>query len=169
MIEAGFQLIRRQGLSALTARNLARELNCSTQPIMYQFPDLSKLKDLVYERADSFHTEYLLVDEDFLEIGLRYIRFAYEERNLFRFLFQSNRFDGTSVEKLTRESVADGIVKAAAKDLEMSEKDALDCFEILFAMVHGYASLVANNALEYDEEDIRKALDKAAEGLMKQQ
>ncbi|MCR4855130.1 MAG: TetR/AcrR family transcriptional regulator, partial [Erysipelotrichaceae bacterium] len=43
MIEGAFRLIRRKGLSALTARNLAEELGCSTQPIMYQFPNLKEL------------------------------------------------------------------------------------------------------------------------------
>ncbi len=166
MIEGAFQLIRREDLSSFTVRKLADELGCSTQPIMYQFPNLNDLKKLVYERADRFHTEYLMTDDDFLEIGLRYIRFASEETNLFRFLFQSGRFDGTNIRQLTHESVADSIAKAAARDLEMSERDALDCFEVLFAMVHGYASLIANNALEYDEESLRKALDMTAEGLM---
>jgi hypothetical protein len=33
-------------------------------------------------------------------------------------------------------------------------------------MVHGYASLVANNAIEYNEGSMRKILDTAAGGLM---
>ena len=166
MIEGAFQLIRKEGMTALTARRLAEELNCSTQPIMYQFPNLNDLRELVYEKADRFHTEYILKDEDFLEIGLRYIRFASEEGNLFRFLFQSGRFDGFNISQLTREGADDGVIAAAARDLEMPQKDALDFFEILFPMVHGYGSLVANNALEYDEEALRRNLTAAAEGLV---
>ena len=166
MIEGAFQLIRKEGMTALTARRLADELKCSTQPIMYQFPNLNDLRELVYEKADRFHTEYILKDEDFLEIGLRYIRFASEEGNLFRFLFQSGRFDGFNISQLTREGADDGVIAAAARDLEMPQKDALDFFEILFSMVHGYGSLVANNALEYDEEALRRNLTAAAEGLV---
>ena len=92
MIEGAFQLIRREGFSALTVRRLAEELGCSTQPIMYQFPDLEVLKDAVYERADRFHSEYILEDDDFLEIGLRYIRFAsecgYDFTTLFGFFLE---------------------------------------------------------------------------------
>lgn len=167
MIEAAFQLIRKEGMSALTARRLAEELGCSTQPVMYQFPNLGELKDLAYERADSYHTEYITQDEDFLEIGLRYIRFAAEEAHLFRFLFQSGRFDGLNLSVLASQSVAGPILSAASRELEMNEQDALAAFEILFAMVHGYASLIANNALEYDEQSLRKNLTAAAEGLMK--
>ena len=46
MIDGAFQLIREQGHEALTVRNLASFLGCSTQPIMYQFPDTDILKDL---------------------------------------------------------------------------------------------------------------------------
>ena len=166
MIEGAFQLIRKEGMTALTARRLAEELKCSTQPIMYQFPNLNDLRELVYEKADRFHTEYILQDGDFLEIGLRYIRFASEEGNLFRFLFQSGRFDGFNISQITREGADVEVISAAARDLELPQKDALDFFEILFSMVHGYGSLIANNALEYDEETLRRNLTAAAEGLV---
>ena len=166
MIEGAFQLIRREGYSALTVRRLATELGCSTQPIMYQFPELETLKDAAYQKADRFHTEYILQDDDFLEIGLRYIRFAKEEGNLFRFLFQSGRFDGTSIRQLTHETVDGSIVEAASRDLQMSRQDTLDAFEVLFAMVHGYASLIANNALEYDPDALRSVLSNVGDSLM---
>jgi len=60
MIEGAFQLVRREGFSVLTVRRLAEELGCSTQPIMYQFPELEMLKEAVYQKADRFHTEYIL-------------------------------------------------------------------------------------------------------------
>ena len=84
-----FRLIRERGHEALTARSLASALGCSTQPIMYQFPNLDELRELTYQKADVFHTEYLLAAGDILEMGLRYVRFAKEEPQLFRFLFQS--------------------------------------------------------------------------------
>ena len=167
MIEGAFQLIRKEGFSALTVRRLAEELGCSTQPIMYQFPDLNELKDAAYQRADQFHTDYITETEDFLEIGMRYVRFAAEEKNLFRFLFQSGRFDGSSIRQLSHEAVDASIVQAVSREMEVDEKEMLDVFEVLFALVHGYASLIANNALEYDPESLRKALLKTAEGLEK--
>ena len=44
MIDGAFRLIREHGYEALTVRNLASFLGCSTQPIMYQFPDTDILK-----------------------------------------------------------------------------------------------------------------------------
>ena len=165
MIDGAFRLIREQGHEALTARNLASFLGCSTQPIMYQFPNLDNLRDLTYRKADAFHTEYLLAAEDLLEMGLRYVRFAKEEPLLFKFLFQSGRFTGLSMEDLIRAPETAGVLTAVSAEEDLAPEEAAAFFEPLAALVHGYASLIANNAMEYDPDVIQKALITVAEGL----
>lgn len=168
MVDVAFQLVRREGYAALTARSLAAELGCSTQPIMYQFPELAKLRELVYQKADQYHTTYLFSAEDLLGIGLRYVQFAAEEPNLFRLLFQSGHFDGTSLADMLAAPEVAGIVQAASSELSLSKEDALSVFEALYVAVHGYASLVANNAMKYDPAAIEKTLTSIAAGLLKE-
>ena len=165
MIEGAFRLVREQGHEALTVRNLASFLGCSTQPIMYQFPDTTVLKDLAYQKADAFHTACILADGDLLEIGLRYIRFAEEEPRLFQFLFQSDRFSGLTLEDLIRAPEAAGLLAAAGAEGNLTPEEAVSFFEPLAALVHGYASLIANNAMKYDPEAVRTALIRVAKGL----
>lgn len=165
MLEGAFRLIREKGHDFLTARNLAAFLGCSTQPIMYRFPNLDTLKDLTYQKADAFHSEYILTGADLLEMGLRYIRFAEEEPQLFRFLFQSGRFSGLSMEDLIRSPDAVDILAAVRKEEGLTLEEAMTFFEPLAALVHGYASMIANNAMKYDHDAIRKALIAVAEGL----
>ncbi len=165
MIEGAFRLIREKGHEALTVRNLASFLGCSTQPIMYQFPDTDVLKDLTYRKADSFHSEYILAGTDLLDIGVRYIRFAKEEPQLFRFLFQSGRFSGLSLEDLIMAPETAEVLAAVSSEEELSAEEAAALFEPLVAVVHGYASLIANNAMKYDPDAIRNALMMIAEGI----
>ena len=165
MIEGAFSLIREQGHEALTVRNLAALLGCSTQPIMYQFPDMETLRELTYQRADAFHSAYILAGEDLLETGLRYIRFAEEEPRLFKFLFQSGRFSGLSLEDLIRAPETSGVLAAVSAEEDLSPEEAVSFFEPLAALVHGYASLIANNAMKFDPEATREALIAVAEGL----
>ena len=165
MIEGAFQLIREQGHESLTVRNLASFLGCSTQPIMYQFPNMDTLRDLTYQKADAYHSAYILAAGDLLEIGLRYIRFAEEEPQLFRFLFQSGRFSGLSLEDLIRAPEVAGVLSAVSEEEKLTPEDAAAFFEPLAAVVHGYASLIANNAMKYDPDAIRNALITIAEGL----
>ena len=167
IVEGAFQLVREKGHEFLTARNLAAFLGCSTQPVMYQFPNLELLKEQAYQRADAFHTAYLLEGKDLLEIGLRYIRFAQDEPRLFRFLFQSNRFSGLSLEDLIRSPETAGIMAVVGSEGGMNPEAASAFFEPLVAVVHGYASLIANNAMKYDPDAVRNALTAIAEGLLK--
>lgn len=168
MIEAAFQLVRRNGFGALTARSLALELGCSTQPIMYRFPDLATLKELVYQKADEYHTAYLSAGEDLLGIGLRYVQFAAEETNLFRLLFQSGHFDGASLAEMVAGPETVELIRATSFELGLSKEEALTTFEALYVAVHGYASLIANNAMKYDPRAIEKTLTDIAEGLMRE-
>ena len=166
MIEGAFRLIRERGHGAFSARSLAAALGCSTQPIMYRFPNLAELRELAYQRADRFHTDYLLSADSLTEIALRYIRFAAEEGNLFRFLFQSGHFDGESVADMIRSPEAGALLAAAARELELPEAEAAAVFETLFVTVHGYASLVANNAMRYDPAAVEQSLLALAEGML---
>ncbi|MBQ6374071.1 MAG: TetR/AcrR family transcriptional regulator [Clostridia bacterium] len=165
MIDGAFRLIREKGHDSLTVRNLAALLGCSTQPIMYRFPNLETLKDLVYRRADACHSEYILAGGSLLEIGIRYIRFAEEEPQLFRFLFQSGRFSGFSLEELIRSPEAAGVLDAVCREEGLDADGAIGFFEPLAAVVHGYASLIANNAMKYDAEAIRSALTAIARAM----
>ncbi len=165
IIQGAFQLIREKGHEALTVRNLASFLCCSTQPIMYQFPKMDVLKDLVYHRVDEMHSDYILAAGDLLGIGLRYIQFAEEEPRLFRFLFQSGRFSGLSLEELIRAPETAGVLAAVSAEEALSAEEAAAFFEPLAALVHGYASLIANNAMKYDPDAIRATLVTIAEGL----
>ena len=165
MIEGAFNLIREQGHEALTVRNLAAFLRCSTQPIMYQFPNTETLKELTYQKADVFHSEYILAAENLLELGIRYIRFAEEEPHLFRFLFQSGHFSGLSLKDLIRAPEAADVLAAVSTEERLTAEEAAAFFEPLVAVVHGYASLIANNGMKYDPDAIRRALLRIADGI----
>ena len=165
MIEGTFQLIRHKGYEAFSARNLAAFLGCSTQPIMYQFPNLAELKELAYQKADSFHSEYILSGANLLEIGLRYVKFAADEPMLFRFLFQSGHFAGLRLEDLLKTPDAAPLLEIASNEEGLTLEEAMSYFEPLYAAVHGYASLIANNGMDYDPAAIRRTLISLAEAI----
>lgn len=156
IVEAGFRLLREQGIDALNARSVAARLQCSTQPVMHHFATMEDLKKEVYQKADAFHSDYLM-DIDFssgdpmLSIGLRYIRFAAEEAHLFRFLFQSDQFANTGfLELMSSEDLAPMLAILQA-EADLTPQQSRDAFSTLFLTAHGLASLLANNTMPYDE------------------
>lgn len=157
ILEAAFNLIREEGEEAVNARRIAERLECSTQPVMYNFRTIEELRQEVYKMADAFHTEYIMSvkgnkDSPLLEIGLNYIRFGYEEKNLFRFLFQTNQFSGMDLDALFDDPALAGLLDVAADSVEGNLETAKGLFRRITVTAHGYASLLANNAMEYDEE-----------------
>ena len=93
VVKAAVEVARKNGYGQVNARTVAEELRCSTQPVMYHFATIDSLKRAAYAETDRMHTEYLMNtppgQDPILGIGLNYIRFAVEEPQLFRFLFES--------------------------------------------------------------------------------
>lgn len=171
IIQAAFDIARETGAGNINARTVSERLNCSTQPVMYHFATIEELKRAVYEKADRYHSEYLMNTEStrtgtMLGIGLNYIRFAIEEPYLFRFLFQSDSFWGATLLELIDADELTPVLSAMQCDLEIDMERTKKVFLTVFLFAHGYASIIANNALKYDEEVISLQLEQAYRGAI---
>ncbi|MDE5966895.1 MAG: WHG domain-containing protein [Lachnospiraceae bacterium] len=171
IIKAAFSITRKKGADKITARSISEQLGCSTQPVLYYFSTVDDIKKAVYEEADKYHSEFIMNMENnyenpMLAIGMNYIRFAREEANLFRFLFQSNEFEGTNLLDLTNAEELALIMNVLQQELHVSENEAKEIFRTLFIFVHGYASLFANNAMVYDEAQLINSLTKVYNSIV---
>lgn len=171
VIAAAFEVARQTGAENINARTVSKKLNCSTQPVMYHFSTIEELKKAAYEKTDEFHSQYLMSIPDtqkdvMLGIGVNYIRFAVEEPNLFRFLFQS----GFAVEKNLLEMIDSEelvpVISAMQGAMGLSMAQTKKVFLTIALFAHGYASIIANNSLEYDEALIKSHLEQAYRGAL---
>lgn len=171
IIKAGVEIVRSEGQENLNVRSVAAKLGCSTQPVMYHYENVNALKEDVYAASDAFHTEYLMAppenaDNTLMSLGLRYIQFAVEEKHLFRFLFQSDKFRSKSFSELFDEEVTELMIRPISDFTGLSPEQAKEVFELLFICVHGAASLLANNSMDYDEEFLTRLLDNTMTGAV---
>ena len=163
VIDAAFEIAREAGGENINARTVAKKLNCSTQPVMYHFATVDELRKAVYAKADGYHSEYLMNIESLqkgviLGIGLNYIRFAVEEPHLFRFLFQSNFFNGKTLIEMIDAGELMPVLLAMQGEAGGSIEQVKEIFLTIFLFAHGYAGIIANNSLKYDEELIKSHL-----------
>mgnify|MGYP002855752859 CR=1 FL=1 len=163
ILESSIEIIRKDGIENLNVRNIANKLSCSTQPIMYHYKNMDILKDELYKKVDQYHSEYLMKKSDvnpLLSIGLQYIKFAKEEKNLFKFLFQSDKFSSFNLEDLinNNEKGLQDIFDIIKKEANLNIKEIKEMFTILFITAHGIASLLANNSITYDEKYFKTVL-----------
>ena len=163
IIDAVMEIIRKEGHENLNVRKIASYLKCSTQPVLYSFKTVEEIRDAVYKTTDQYHTQFIMPKESdrnpMLALGLNYVRFGYEEKNLFRFLFQSNKFNGKDMDTLMNDPELSAVINVMAKGLKVKEKEAREKFMTFFCAAHGLASLLANNSMEYDEKQCVKMLE----------
>ncbi len=171
IVDAAFAVARETGAENINARTVSERLHCSTQPVMYHFATIEDLKRAAYAKADRYHSEYLMELKHppngvMLGIGLNYIRFAIEEPHLFRFLFQSDHFDGKTLLELIDAEELSPVLSAMQSALGISMEQTKAVFLTVFLFAHGYASIIANNSLKYDETIINSHLEQAYRGAI---
>ncbi|MBQ8201707.1 MAG: TetR/AcrR family transcriptional regulator [Clostridia bacterium] len=96
VLNAAYQLVRRDGPSALNARAVARELGGSTQPIFRLFSGMDELRNEVLKLAEAACRDKMLARMQdsctpYLELGMAYLLFARDEPALFKLLFMRDR------------------------------------------------------------------------------
>lgn len=171
IIDAGFEIARTQGAENINARTVAEKLGCSTQPVMYHFARIEDLKRDIYTKTDWFHTEYLMKLEHpeegiLLGIGLNYIRFAIQEPHLFRFLFQSGFAVENSLPEMIDSKELEPVLSAMQQAMELNMDQTKEVFLTLALFAHGYASIIANNSLEYNEAVVAAHLEQVYRGAI---
>ena len=170
IISAAMEVIRQSGFENINARTVSGQLRCSTQPVMYHFSTMDNLKKAAYRQADHLHTQYLMSvppgQDPVLGIGLNYIRFAVEEPQLFRFLFQSGYAQENSLLEMVDSEELAPVLSAMQEGTGLSRKQTRDVFITVAMFAHGYASIIANNHLEFDEKLIAEHLERTWNGAV---
>ena len=168
IINAAIEVAKESGYENINARTVSEQLHCSTQPVMYHFSTIDAMKRVVYAKVDHLHSTYLMTilpkQDPILGIGLNYIRFAVEEPQLFRFLFQSGYTEEHSLMEMIDSEELVPILAAMKEGTGLSMEKTKQVFLTVALFAHGYASIIANNGLEYDEKLIAEHLEQAWNG-----
>jgi AcrR family transcriptional regulator len=165
IIDAAVAVVRESGFENVNARTVSQQLHCSTQPVMYHFATIDSLKRAAYAQADHLHSEYMMTispgQDPVLGIGLNYIRFAVEEPQLFRFLFQSGYAKENDLLDMIDSEELRPVIAAVRENAGLDPKQVKEVFLTVALFAHGYASILANNSMEYNETLIAGHLERA--------
>ena len=171
IIDAAFEIAREMGAENITARTVSQKLGCSTQPVLYHFKTIEDVRIAAHKKASEFHIKYVTnlsgkYERPMLEVGMRYIQFAVEEKNLFRFLYHSNYYTGVSLSDWLTGKIFDSLFPILRRQANVDEQQAYSIFSQIVLVTHGIASLLANNAMVYDEAYCIRTLSNAYFGIM---
>ena len=92
ILKATVRLVREEGPPALSVRNIAKALNCSTQPIYSEFEHMDALRE---ELMAYIRVQYLRENADsYKQVALSFLHFAQREKNLFQLVYLRQRAPG---------------------------------------------------------------------------
>ncbi len=171
IINAAVDIVRKSGAQAINARAVASVLNCSTQPVFSNFDTMDELRLAVLKKADVLCQEYMRREEEsgkfpvYKANGMAYIRFAKEEKELFKLLYMRDR---------SGESGQEGSKLTDEMESIVHNNTGLSCAQVklfhleMWAYVHGIATMFATNFFDLEWELVSKMLTDSYQGLRKQ-
>lgn len=172
ILDAAFEVVRKEGLDGLSARRIAQELNCSTHPIYRAFQSMADLETAILEKAKAYVLNYLLTPDaqaadPFLNMGLRYLRFARAEKQLFNLLFMSGK---VAVDLEQTEYPAKLILERMKQSPYLQQLDEARLRKIwleMFIFTHGLTTLAWVGSLKNPDQFMAEYLTRMGETVIR--
>ena len=167
IIETALDLCRRNGASSVNARSIAEALGCSTQPIFSNFATMDALQNALLVAAYEHYLGFLQGEAQsgkypqYKSFGMAYIRFAKEEKELFKLLFMRDRTGEDLSSSLDFEESVQMIMKANGVTEETARLMHLE----MWSCVHGIGTMLATSFLSLDWELISDMLTDVYQGI----
>lgn len=154
VLHAACQLMRREGMEALNARAIAKELGGSTQPIFRLFTNMEDLRrELILYVARQFqaHAEADMAQSDspYIQLCTTYLLYGRDEPELFKLLFMRVRVSEGQYSDQTNFDLVFNIIK---KETPLDDETALRFFERTWLFVHGLAVCIATKYIPCQDE-----------------
>lgn len=154
VLHAACQLMRREGMEALNARAIAKELGGSTQPIFRLFNNMEDLhRELILYVARQFqaHAEADMAQSDspYIQLCTTYLLYGRDEPELFKLLFMRDRVSEGQYSDQTNFDLVFNIIK---KETPLDDETALRFFERTWLFIHGLAVCIATKYIPCQDE-----------------
>lgn len=181
ILEAAFEILDESGIGSVAIKNIAARLNCSTQPVSWQFGSMQELKkELFWYSARKFSAdmERLMKGrpaiEAFFVTGMNYISIACDHPNVFRFVNVDDPMDSigerlngdTSIFAMQFDEVSAGLL---AKEYGMTEETASEIIRDTVLYTHGLAVMMMYDNYRLPKETACEMIYRVGERFMKAQ
>lgn len=171
ILDTAFEIVRQDGMEKLNNREIAKKLKCSIRPIYYQFENVEEMQKELYVKIEKYFYKFLLDNMVegvplYKQVGIHYIKFAGEEKKLFRTLFMTE--SGLGAESFV--SRVGDEYKELEKLIKIStnlKDEDLKGFHIkMWIFCHGIATLMANDTVKLTDNQIKDLLTYEFQALM---
>lgn len=170
ILKAAYEVISKDGFSKFTARNIAKKMGISTQPIYLEFKNMQDLKNTLVEtvmrdlQENVFPIEH--TGNQIVDLGLNYINFAQENRNLYVALFVDEYGGGKMMHEFSYEYFKN-MVSNCPEYADLSDEYIKALHDGTWITVTGIASLMSSGIIHPSQEQIAELIQSAVDGILK--
>ena len=170
IVEAALEVVRDGGFSAVNARSVAKKLGCSTQPIYFSFQNMDELKAALTERAIQMHERRVRDslhahegrDSRYSSYGMGFVRFAAEEKQLFRWLY----LEGEQLGPYQNDILLPEVIGVIMEEFGYGEDVARRFHQDMIYFTYGLAILANTGHLPLTETELREAFRREFRALI---
>jgi AcrR family transcriptional regulator len=159
------KILKEKGIEEITARNIAKKLNCSPVPIYSSFSSMGELKTDLMNKAKEEFLSYVkkdYTDKVLFNIGIGIVYFAKEEKQLFSSIFFEQNSYKELIQEFNEMIFKDFEKDSRLKDLSSDNKKWL--LHKCWIYAHGLATLVTTGYIkEINEKDLKENLEEIAD------
>lgn len=173
IVKVALEIVRENGIKALTARALGARLGSSACPIFTVFENMEDVQSAVKIAARALYCEYIkqgfAIKPAFKGIGIQYIRFAMEEPRLFELLFMSILNEAPNIDNvlpIIDESYGE-ILMSVETSFGLDEKDSEEVYHHLWIYSHGIAVLSATKTCTFTLNEVDAMLTSVCKAIIK--
>lgn len=174
IIEAALDIVRADGMQALTARALGAKLCSSARPIFTVFQSMDEVQQEVIAAARLLYAEYVkngLCQKEipaFKGVGMQYIQFALTEPKLFQVLFMSEQGQKTDVRDILPviDESYPQILASVQNSYSLSQSDSEWLYRHLWIYTHGIAVLCATNLCSFTAQEMGTMLTEVCMAML---
>ncbi|RCW50314.1 TetR/AcrR family transcriptional regulator [Paenibacillus prosopidis] len=175
VLSAAFELVRKQGFESITARNVAKSLKCSTQPIYSLYNSIEELKTSVYDKATEFARNSMMEYQDSanspaLNITIGFLYFAQNEKQLFRTLYLSGyRKYNPHTDQFLGEELTTYYMRYSKRLHDVPDNQLKRIFLKLTIYLIGIGTLLNSHTLELDINEAIEMIREMYEMLLQKE
>lgn len=169
IVNSAFEIVKEKGVEGLNAREVAKRLNCSIQPIFYQFATMEELKKAVYEKIYALYKEYMLSGENtensYRAMGKSYVRFAKDYPVFFKILFmqqtEMNKDNYAQIDQL-----GDKIIETGRKFTGLTFEEQKEFHLKVWIFTHGIATLIVTGTIKLNDNEIDELIGSSVRQML---
>lgn len=157
ILKAAYEVVEKEGFSGFTARNIAKKMGISTQPIYLEFKNMDDLKNTLLDEVYN-HLYYKVfpkehIGDPLIDLGISYINFAREQPHLYTALYVEEYGGGQKMHDFSYNYFRELIKKQP--QYEALTDEAIHALHVgTWIVVTGIATLMSSGIIHPTEEEI---------------